>query len=191
MVPTPVMLASDWGQGALLITVCFAAAGSIFYLPILWISMWKARRIAKEFPGVVVGNAQGWALAVLWGLFFPPVHVLLIWRTNDQWPPLITSMISVLVLMAATRSWIPAYGIVVATGGLFASGLLNPDPMGSALALLVWNGALAVSLLIWLSREHRRALAMVGRCVKCGYDLRDLPEPVCPECGPLPAPPAA
>jgi hypothetical protein len=32
-------------------------------------------------------------------------------------------------------------------------------------------------------REGRKLRRLQGRCEKCGYDLRGLPEPRCPECG--------
>lgn len=61
---------------------------------------------------------------------------------------------------------------------------------------LLWNGAVADTLLFGLSvfgvfigvrdiadsrRTVRRALA--GRCLWCGYDMRGLVGPACPECG--------
>jgi hypothetical protein len=42
-------------------------------------------------------------------------------------------------------------------------------------------------LLLWRTRQATRrmveALQAEGICVRCGYDLRELPEPRCPECG--------
>jgi hypothetical protein len=45
--------------------------------------------------------------------------------------------------------------------------------------------ALLILPLAWLrvrARLRRRGLALSGRCVSCGYDLRATPER-CPECG--------
>jgi hypothetical protein len=34
----------------------------------------------------------------------------------------------------------------------------------------------------WLEKRDRRR-ALIGHCTKCGYDLKGLPAPHCPECG--------
>jgi hypothetical protein len=44
-----------------------------------------------------------------------------------------------------------------------------------------WQAALALGLFQWAVAERERP--RVERCTKCGYDLRGLPAPVCPECG--------
>ncbi len=53
---------------------------------------------------------------------------------------------------------------------------------------LAMNAALALILIPWGLRERLRVLPPHA-CQACGYDLRGLDSPTCPECGTLPQPP--
>jgi hypothetical protein len=62
---------------------------------------------------------------------------------------------------------------------------LRPMPLGflanSLLyALVIWGGAWVVAL---ARREYRQHRVNEGRCSRCGYSLRGLKHPRCPECG--------
>ena len=57
-----------------------------------------------------------------------------------------------------------------------------------SLNVIVTMGVLAQWGLIgfgidWLIERHRRLRIDPTRCPRCGYDIRGLPEPRCPECG--------
>ena len=47
--------------------------------------------------------------------------------------------------------------------------------------VLIWSFGPGIVLLYFTRRMQRRA--NLGYCEQCGYDLRGLPEPRCPECG--------
>ena len=56
-------------------------------------------------------------------------------------------------------------------------------PMPFALSAVVWAGA--VSLVCWFAipAAARHLRRKRGACTTCGYDLRGIATPVCPECG--------
>lgn len=66
---------------------------------------------------------------------------------------------------------------------------LDTNPEGN----LLWLGLGCIAWWVFLGavlgafyhpiRKRRRARRRLGCCGKCGYDLRGLPEPRCPECG--------
>ena len=47
--------------------------------------------------------------------------------------------------------------------------------------ILIWSFGPGIIFLYFTRRMQQRAT--FGYCIKCGYDLRGLPEPRCPECG--------
>jgi len=50
-------------------------------------------------------------------------------------------------------------------------------------AVLLGGVTLALASLLLLILQPRRRPVLAGHCPGCGYDLRGLPEPRCPECG--------
>jgi hypothetical protein len=64
--------------------------------------------------------------------------------------------------------------------------------MGYADCVIASVWLLGAGVWLWRTRQATRrmveALRAEGICVRCGYDLRELPEPRCPECG-TPFPP--
>lgn len=81
------------------------------------------------------------------------------------------------------------FALLLAVTGVLVLGAFRRD-LADGLILTLGGGFFAVFFLI-LAREFRamakrdrraRRLAAV-RCPRCGYDIRNLPEPRCPECG--------
>jgi hypothetical protein len=80
-------------------------------------------------------------------------------------------------------------------GAGFGLGRLNSgtntsnELSGTAVILPIWSIVFAIALLpiatLWLWVRRRRLLRSIGRCAKCGYDLRATPWR-CPECGAIP-----
>jgi hypothetical protein len=73
---------------------------------------------------------------------------------------------------------------------MIAWSLWRASPTGvSAWPVLIPAGIAVVlvgvsALMLWRYRREGRTLRRLeGRCGRCGYDLRGLPEPRCPECG--------
>ena len=70
-------------------------------------------------------------------------------------------------------------------------------PVYWSVPLLLVLGAIAAVAMAFIGRSAWRQnlrvsmnLHGVAVCVRCGYDLRDIPSPVCPECGlPIPSKP--
>lgn len=94
----------------------------------------------------------------------------------------------------ARRMWLEGENLFATTGARFASASLYVIPLrpywpgllaDSAFFALAWR--LAVAMFI---RARNRSRTRRGLCVKCKYDLKDLP--TCPECGtPVPRTPQA
>lgn len=89
------------------------------------------------------------------------------------------SLVTALLLGAATRSWI-------VVGFTLAAGVISPFvavllPFMHLPAMIGWNIIVAGGLLVW-ANGVREARAKPGRCV-CGYLIAGLETPVCPECG--------
>ncbi len=66
--------------------------------------------------------------------------------------------------------------------------LFNPIIWSRSVHMCIPTGLFAilpaVEVALGIPRLHRRRKRRkVGRCVRCDYDLRGLPEPRCPECG--------
>ena len=51
---------------------------------------------------------------------------------------------------------------------------------------LLLYGSLATLGVIYMRARRKRAWLMLGKCKRCGYDLRATPG-LCPECGPTPS----
>jgi hypothetical protein len=63
----------------------------------------------------------------------------------------------------------------------------NWDAVGFHLASesfsLISAGWVGLAILLYAGRHILRSPPTPGTCRRCGYDLRGLPEPRCPECG--------
>jgi len=72
-------------------------------------------------------------------------------------------------------------------------GSLAGNEVSHSVAIRCWALAVVLSILpaVWLRTAHgQRRLALQGRCIACGYDLRATPDR-CPECGAAVTPTAA
>ncbi|MCW5764818.1 MAG: hypothetical protein KIT68_02440 [Phycisphaeraceae bacterium] len=81
-------------------------------------------------------------------------------------------------LLAGIPAFIGAVVLIIAAAG-YGSELLIP----MALAVLM-----LVVACLWIVRTRinaslRDARRHEGACVRCGYDMRSIPLPICPECG--------
>jgi len=148
------------------------------------------RCIAVTLPGVLVPVC---------GAFFSPWDWL-----GAAWPIWSTGLCLVYLGGLAGSAWpLRSYNVAVRTtlvaSACFASvGFLNvlltfPGHASKRLvrgimsAPLLFIGLWAVSCLILcvvvLLRKRYWPVYAPGQCVRCGYDLRGLPNPRCPECG--------
>lgn len=79
-------------------------------------------------------------------------------------------------LLGAAIGWLVNRGIGAAIGGVCAM-LVSTFLSGVVLMVLGWVRA--------TSRRKRRYGLLNQACARCGYDLRGLQTPQCPECGKL------
>ena len=89
-------------------------------------------------------------------------------------------ILAFLVTTGALAAWLNAEVL----GNLYSSGWLLGDSAMLYKSLLdwIWNPAL-FTLLLWWAIRARRAWKPAWACPACGYDLRNLSTPNCPECG--------
>ena len=83
-------------------------------------------------------------------------------------------------------------GIAYAAGAIFVHSVVPPPQSlpslardaGQILSIACLGYALLAGGTVWLVRRWRCVgLPPPDRCYQCGYMLRGLPEPRCPECG--------
>jgi hypothetical protein len=95
------------------------------------------------------------------------------------------------LVIAATAVWVisaTATGVAI---GLALAGYFGSPP---SLSMTIVAGLLGATVMRWVAtglplcgvvwwRNRYRPVFPPGHCAKCGYNLRGLPEPRCPECG--------
>jgi hypothetical protein len=158
--------------------------------------VWPLIRLARVYPFV---GALLLGLALRLSLILIPL-----WLSSWHWAVWIALYAGVCLSFLTIICWpLRAYRIVLlaALGFCIGDGLVNLvellvyyDPRrvypwylmaGNFLAwqVILW-GVLAglLSVAVW-ARNRYWPLHVPGHCVNCGYNLRGLPEPRCPECG--------
>ncbi len=105
-----------------------------------------------------------------------------------------TNLVASVLLGIVFRSWLVALALLamiplaVFDRHLFTGNLISIRTAPGELFAITANVALAHALfatitLTWAVRMRRRVPAFESGCPVCGYDTRDLPSVICPECG--------
>ena len=117
--------------------------------------------------------------------FFSPVVLLI----------LIPGSLTAICLGGLFSSWIPVLLGLIATGVASIAFMVSahwsePSPANSLwemspllIAPVAWHGTLGPLMFLWAWRMRRLQMANTDSCRVCGYDLRGLRTPQCPECG--------
>jgi len=134
------------------------------------IRYWRQRRrlaIAMTVAGIVLACGQSWLGVSAWR------------RANRA------------LAMARTLASLPAVASLPQAGSSGGGRLVLPAAAAASHRRdAYWHAAFGAGWLglavawLFIARRAGRQLRRSGRCcLKCGYDLRGLPEPRCPECG--------
>lgn len=98
------------------------------------------------------------------------------------------ALLTAVMLIPVTRSFLPGIGscVGIALAIVVAPYVPERPRLGpSWTPVIIWNLSLAASLALWSVqvRSRQRWLRQTTICRTCGYDLKGLPTPTCPECG--------
>lgn len=158
--------AKEWRSGEAAIWLLLGPAlGGVFGASSL-LHVLSARSDVAEVLGAMVLAAL---VGLICGLVMAPVMAAGAWRREWRTAALIQLVIGAL-----------AAGVSFPLGRVFGwSG-----PMDIYGSILITAGAVVLAAVMCRFCLPRRLdFTVPGRCPRCGYDARGLPESVCPECG--------
>jgi len=159
---------------ASLFSACFLASGRPWKKPQTAVVLWGvlfplALPPALEIDtliAVLVGGEDGRLGGVVGVVFLSMITAALLWRATGS-----VSVGGLVAAVGAISAWMWSGG-----SGVFR--------LGSG-ATIVWHAGVAAALIGWTISIRRAEPWRFEplRCHGCGYDMRGLRNPVCPECG--------
>jgi hypothetical protein len=166
-----------------LIIAIVAPAFAGFVFCALWIALYH--RVFNRAPAFHILLLGFVAMAWFW---LPACLVVLaaIAPHDGAWDRLSIAgapcVIGAALVASATRSVRPTSAGLLA-GALVVLGYVSDVPAGLLVMTgpVMWMGAVLLGAL--LDPTRTAALPRSTRCKACGYDVRGLPYPICPECG--------
>ncbi len=146
--------------------------------------------------GLRAGGRPVWGFGLAFATLGFTLSVTLVSLQAEFSPPFIIAGCTFAYLLAGTLAtrisgfgWgtgACAFGCAGLLGGLMICGVIviaNTSLNAIVAALVVTHVAGGLLLALLLRRRRGITRSQVGRCDKCGYDLRGQLDPRCPECG--------
>lgn len=190
------LITAALGPRALYAFVSRGLTGHFFslYTPQFGLTSLAVALLVLHFAPRPIGALRYGAL-VAWSLVEPVLIWVLphpAWLSGPAWSASPTMAMgtaagcgSALCLWYVTGSRAVAVATIGAVLILYPAGetfLVRSMPPNGLLAVLLWHLAVAAILAFWVVRQWR-SIKPDHACQSCGYDLRGLTAPRCPECG--------